>query len=157
MEEEERLQLSPEYDVRAEHNYVGLEPINISANSLESSVVVFVANNNSMADPKIAVTAGSSDVEDHKGAQLLLMNESMNQNIHQSIQTTKNLSVYTPRKLKLQQEIRILKKENAALREIITKMADVTEDQFLKACEKFLPSQVALFVSEQVLSSKKKV
>ena len=110
-----------------------------------------------MADPNIAVTAGPSGVRNHKGVQPLL-----NQSIHKVTQTTNDLSAHTPRKLKAQAEIRMLKKENriitkenAALHKIIKKMAHVTKDQFLEDCEKFLPPQIAMFVREQVLSDKK--
>ena len=116
MEEEERLQLSVEHDVQAEYN-VDLEPVNITANSLQSYIIVSSANS-SMADPNIAVTAGPSGVRNHKEVQISIS--------HKVTQTTNDLSARTPRKLKAQaeirmlnKEIRIMRKENAALHEII--------------------------------------
>ncbi|XP_071581481.1 uncharacterized protein [Temnothorax nylanderi] len=98
LEEGERSQLSAEPDVRAEHN-VSLEPINI-AKFLQPSIVVLSANN-SIADPNIAVTARPSGVRNHKEVQSIS---------HKVTQTTNDLSARTPRKLKAQAEIRMLKK-----------------------------------------------
>ncbi|XP_071555688.1 uncharacterized protein [Temnothorax nylanderi] len=141
LEEGERSQLSAEPDVRAEHN-VSLEPINI-AKFLQPSIVVLSANN-SIADPNIAVTARPSGVRNHKEVQSIS---------HKVTQTTNDLSARTPRKLKAQAEIRMLKKEIATLNETIKKPR--TKNQFLEDCEKYLPPRIALFVKEQVLAGKK--
>ncbi|XP_011860021.1 PREDICTED: transposable element P transposase isoform X2 [Vollenhovia emeryi] len=156
LEGKERLQFSTEHDVQVEYNYMNLEPIN-TTNFLQSSITDFAANNSSVTDSNIVVTAERPSasrtqcVQDSKGAQLL-----HNQSIYKVTQTPQYLSAHTPRKLKLQRKVGHLKKEIATLRAINKKLEDVTEDQFLKTCEKFMSPLIALFVRERVLSGKKK-
>ncbi|XP_011873779.1 PREDICTED: uncharacterized protein LOC105565304 [Vollenhovia emeryi] len=156
LEEKERLQFSAEHDVQVEHNYVNLEPVD-TTNCLQISITDFAANNSSVTDSNIVVTAERPSasrtqcVKDSRGAQL-----PHSQSIYKVTQTPQSLSAHSPRKLKLQQKIKNLEKEIVTLRGIIKRIEDVTEDQFLNACEKFMSPLIALFVREQVLSGKKK-
>ncbi|XP_026829979.1 uncharacterized protein LOC105276581 isoform X2 [Ooceraea biroi] len=137
-----------------------LRPIHSVSTNLQSSIIVSSANHSIAVNPKLTVAAPFYVVHPSSPGKVLRNTQCykdqlpVKQSLNKMVQTTKELCAHESKKLKfqklkLQKEIRILRKENAALRETIEKM-NLSKNQFLKCCEKYVSPQVALFIKEQI-------